>query len=247
MTASILPLPAKRLSSEIQMETQTAAIQNAIAFLFNLRKSYITLMNFIWRHCALGYSAKKAYTFLDDSNPCLDESYYKLIWNQYVPSKVSVFIWRLLLNRLPSKDNLILRGVKDLSNSNCVLCGAEMEDINHLFAKCRKVQLLWSKICFWWGFSFVPPDNASLLILQLCSLPDSNKARNCWIPIVLATAWLIWYSRNGAIFRSMTWDENNLVDLVQSKTFGWIKGISTSTVFSFGDWSQFPMLCSKET
>ncbi|GLT29335.1 hypothetical protein SLA2020_042090 [Shorea laevis] len=104
-----------------------------------------------------------------------------------------------------------------------------------------------AEFVFGGGFSFIPPDNASLLILQLCSLPDSNKARNCWIPIVLATAWLIWYSRNGVIFKSMTWDENNLADLVQSKTFGWIKGISTFVVFSFGDWSQFPMLCSKET
>ncbi|GKV11567.1 hypothetical protein SLEP1_g22815 [Rubroshorea leprosula] len=115
------------------------------------------------------------------------------------------------------------------------------------FAKCRKVQLLWSKICLWWGFSFVPPDNASLLVLQLCSHPYSKKARNCWIPIVLATACLIWYSRNGVIFKSMTWDENNVDDLVQSKTFEWIKGISTSATFSFGDWCQFSMLCSKET
>ncbi|GKV08944.1 hypothetical protein SLEP1_g20513 [Rubroshorea leprosula] len=205
------------------------------------------LDHFISRYCASGYTAKKAYIFLDDSNPCLDDNYCKLIWNQYVPPKVNVLIWRLLLNHLPSKENLILRGVDDLSNTNCVFCSAQTEDVNHLFTKCRKVQLLWSKICLWWGFSFVPPDNASLLILQLCSLPDSKKARNCWIPIVLATAWLIWYSRNRVIFKSMTWDENNLADLVQSKTFEWIKGISTSAAFSFGDWCQFPMLCSKET
>ncbi|GKV49670.1 hypothetical protein SLEP1_g56408 [Rubroshorea leprosula] len=78
----------------------------------------------IWKHCPSRYSAKMAYLFLDVSPSCLDENICKLIWNQLMPAKVSVFTWRLCLNRLPTKDNLIQRGVDLVSNPSCVLCGS---------------------------------------------------------------------------------------------------------------------------
>ncbi|GKU96320.1 hypothetical protein SLEP1_g9570 [Rubroshorea leprosula] len=77
---------------------------------------------FIWKHCPVGYTTKMAYLFLDMSPPCLDIFYCKLIWSHLIPTKVSVFSWRLLLNRLPTKDNLIQRGIDLASRSGCVLC-----------------------------------------------------------------------------------------------------------------------------
>jgi hypothetical protein len=35
----------------------------------------------------------------------------KLIWHPQVPLKVSIFAWRLLLERLPIKTNLVTRGI----------------------------------------------------------------------------------------------------------------------------------------
>jgi len=34
-----------------------------------------------------------------------------LIWHRYVPLKVSILAWRLLINRLPTKTNLMARGM----------------------------------------------------------------------------------------------------------------------------------------
>lgn len=33
------------------------------------------------------------------------------LWNCYVPAKVTTFVWKLLQNRIPTKDNLAQRGV----------------------------------------------------------------------------------------------------------------------------------------
>ncbi|GKV21385.1 hypothetical protein SLEP1_g31369 [Rubroshorea leprosula] len=64
-----------------------------------------------WRYSTVGYPTKKAYSFLEVSSPCLDSNSCNLIWIRCCPSKVSVFAWRLMLNRLPTKDNLAIRGI----------------------------------------------------------------------------------------------------------------------------------------
>ncbi|GLT95061.1 hypothetical protein SLE2022_127660 [Rubroshorea leprosula] len=117
-----------------------------------------------------------AYLFLGVSPSCLDENIRKLIWNQLMPAKVSVFIWCLFLNHLLTKDNLIQRGVDLVFNPARILCGSYMEDVNHVFAKCKFSQSLWNRICYWWGLKFIHTDHISHLLLQLCSLPIPKKA-----------------------------------------------------------------------
>ena len=43
-----------------------------------------------------------------------------LIWHKQVPVKVSIFAWRLLRDRLPTKSNLVTRSVIDSEASLCV-------------------------------------------------------------------------------------------------------------------------------
>jgi hypothetical protein len=56
-----------------------------------------------------GYSVRGAYRFLTITTELTDRSQVVDIWHQHIPSKVSVFVWRLLRNRLPTKDNLVRR------------------------------------------------------------------------------------------------------------------------------------------
>ncbi|GKV19580.1 hypothetical protein SLEP1_g29819 [Rubroshorea leprosula] len=145
----------------------------------------------IWEHNLARYSTKHAYMFLKLSPTCLDKSCCKIIWSPLMPSKVSIFAWRLFLNQLPTKDNLILHGVNLSSKPNCVLCGDYIEDLNHIFATCQYSQNIWNRICNWWGVHFIPTSNASLLITELCSLMDAKKSWNCWVLSILTIAWTI--------------------------------------------------------
>ncbi|CAJ2635642.1 unnamed protein product [Trifolium pratense] len=59
------------------------------------------------------------------------------LWKSDVPSKVNVFGWMLLLNRLPTRAALHHRGI--LTNHHelsCVFCFQQAEDGNHLFFSC---------------------------------------------------------------------------------------------------------------
>ena len=53
------------------------------------------------------YTTKSAYNLLkaeDSSN--LEDSIYKTIWRLHIPPRATVFSWRILKNRLPTRDNL---------------------------------------------------------------------------------------------------------------------------------------------
>ena len=57
-----------------------------------------------------GYCVKGTYQYLTLPTPPVEIGLYDAAWLKQVPLKVSVFVWRLLHNRLPTKDNLLRRG-----------------------------------------------------------------------------------------------------------------------------------------
>jgi hypothetical protein len=78
-----------------------------------------------------GYSVRGVYKILSalDAQDMADTS--ALIWHKQVPLKVSVMVWRLLRNRLPTKDNLVRRHIIPLDGSLCVT-GCESVETTHV-------------------------------------------------------------------------------------------------------------------
>ena len=67
-----------------------------------------------------GYSVRGAYRFLTTSGELVDRSQVDDIWLKHIPLKASVFVWRLLHNILPTKDNLVRRSVLSQDDTVCV-------------------------------------------------------------------------------------------------------------------------------
>lgn len=63
-------------------------------------------------------------------------------WNKQLPIKVNLFIWRLLLNRLPTRDNLVARHI-NIPSSLCPVCRKEVESVLHLFLRCDFTDQVW--------------------------------------------------------------------------------------------------------
>jgi hypothetical protein len=71
----------------------------------------------------------------------------KMLWKTNVPSKVSIFGWRLLLEKLPTKDALFHKGVLTVNQERCcAFCSDSTETIDHLFINCRVTMDVWSRI-----------------------------------------------------------------------------------------------------
>ncbi|XP_058775034.1 uncharacterized protein LOC131649281 [Vicia villosa] len=98
------------------------------------------------------FSVKSCYLFYADSfiphGPYeKHDGAYSLIWKTNTPFKTKVFGWRILINRLPTKELLLKRGISfTTSSSNCVFCGIALESLEHVFFKCSIVKLIWRKI-----------------------------------------------------------------------------------------------------
>jgi len=72
-----------------------------------------------------------------------------IVWNKVVPLKISLFVWRLSHNWVPTKDNFFQRGIIP-SNSNMCSSGCGLEkNVNHFL--CAFYKSVWSHCLRWLG------------------------------------------------------------------------------------------------
>ncbi|KAK2407071.1 hypothetical protein QL285_042730 [Trifolium repens] len=74
----------------------------------------------------------------------------KKLWSSNVPSIISIFGWRLLLDKLPTREALFSKGI--ITNNLeicCVFCFNEIEDVQHVFFNCSVIVLVWKHIFKW--------------------------------------------------------------------------------------------------
>nr|GEV00544.1 RNA-directed DNA polymerase, eukaryota, reverse transcriptase zinc-binding domain protein [Tanacetum cinerariifolium] len=67
------------------------------------------------------------------------------MWNSWVPRKVNVCTWLLALDRLPTRNNFVRRGVS-VSSQSCQFCGMDDESREHCFLSCPIIKAIWLKI-----------------------------------------------------------------------------------------------------
>ncbi|GLT28935.1 hypothetical protein SLA2020_038370 [Shorea laevis] len=196
---------------------------------------------------ANGFTVSKAYSMLVGQNIILETRICKRLWSRFVPAKISCFGWRLLLNGLPTKAGLLRRGIKiEEAESLCCICRRDLEDENHLFARCSKIQSLWMRCYKWWGLS-QPLPNSIALLCEAHSVGIKKVVKpDIWFLIFLVVTWAIWYMRNSIIHREQQWEEGRTFDLIQRMTFVWIRGKSTNTKFPFFHWCNYPSSCDQE-
>ena len=70
-------------------------------------------------------------------------------WSTLVPEKVSIFIWRVVKERIPIRVLLDRCGI-DIPSILCPLCEEVVENIYHILVRCR-VSYIWLKFLSWRG------------------------------------------------------------------------------------------------
>jgi len=67
-----------------------------------------------------GYSVRGTYQYLTSSDSLEERGRYDMVRLKHVLLKVSVFVWRLLRNRLSTKDNLVRKMILQHDDMACV-------------------------------------------------------------------------------------------------------------------------------
>ncbi|GJU81649.1 RNA-directed DNA polymerase, eukaryota [Tanacetum coccineum] len=97
------------------------------------------------------FQVKDVRTLLDDYFLPKDSTATR--WVNYVPIKINVFAWKVFLDRLPSRLNLLNRGVQ-IPNLRCQICFSAQEDSSHLFFSSCLARYVTRLVCRWWNVSW---------------------------------------------------------------------------------------------
>ena len=162
--------------------------------LYNVMLQEHSLDQWQWQlHPVGGYSFRDAYQLhTTDENPNVGvES--ELIWHRYVPTKVSTFAWRLLRDRLPTKDNLAAWGIISQDLRLCANGCSELKSARHLFISCTCFRVLWRLVRAQIGVSTSEPNCISDHFIQFTFLAGSLMARHSLLQLIcLACVWVMW-------------------------------------------------------
>lgn len=75
-------------------------------------------------------------------------------WNSWVPIKLNVFMWRIRLGRIPTRDNLSTRGMK-IDSILFLVFHSNLECLYHIFINCPLLKEIWGCITSWLSFDFL--------------------------------------------------------------------------------------------
>ncbi|GAU16879.1 hypothetical protein TSUD_368280 [Trifolium subterraneum] len=135
--------------------------------------------SWVWTMDPTGsYSGKSAYLAITGVEATHEpNSLLARVWKSWAPSKVLVFSWQLLQDRVPTKQNLLRRRIfMEAFQSLCALCGDVVESVDHLFITYDCIFIFWYNLARWLGFELVSPNSISSLFEGFLGLGVSRKS-----------------------------------------------------------------------
>jgi len=118
--------------------------EQLINCLSNIQWERGTQDNWMWIDIRNEYTTKSRYK-LENQEIGQNRRIFELLWNIKASQSTLVCIWRAMLDRLPTQQNLIWRGV-GLGCTTCPLCFDSEETAKYLFIMCNVVQRVWDNV-----------------------------------------------------------------------------------------------------
>ncbi|CAJ2632471.1 unnamed protein product [Trifolium pratense] len=157
----------------------------------------------LWNHTDSGdLQLKAAYQFKMQNFQ--DLHWAKTIWNSDIPPSKSLLVWRLMLNKVPTDENLMIRGC--YMPSMCSICKSQVESSFHIFFECSFAVRTWSWLagCLNLVLQFSSIED----IWKLCDLNWSPQCKTTLTAAIINLINTLWFVRNQARFNNklMSWD-----------------------------------------
>ena len=158
------------------------------------------------------YSTRSAYNLLQGSSVEVNlDGALQDLWKLKLPAKASIFAWRLIRDRLPTKSNLQRRQV-EINDSMCPFCRNKEEDASHLFFDCSKSQPLCWESLSWIGTLGAYPIIPRHHFMQHENGMNGGKKYNRWKCGWVALTWSIWQHRIKVIFLNEPFNGSKLME-----------------------------------
>jgi hypothetical protein len=167
-----------------------------------------------------------------------------LIWHSQVPLKVSVFAWRLLRDKLPTKTNLVTRGILSTVDQLCVSGCGEAESAYHLFISCSTFGSIWASVRSWIGVPVVASFSLRDHLVQFIRSAGASRARRSFLQLIwLVCVWVVWTERNHRVFRGSVSSTSQMLDKIKLLSYQWLKPTCVTLASNHHSWWSSPFLC----
>ncbi|XP_057760903.1 uncharacterized protein LOC130981324 [Arachis stenosperma] len=179
----------------------------------------------MWKFENKGVFSTKSVIQVIQSETLSDEitsySFTSLLWKGFVPPRIELFGWFVLVGRVNIKERLTKLGVNIQSDSTCVLCTKESESAEHLFLQCEVTWQVWCNLVRLFRREWVIPGTVKDMFESWWGMHNRQQGHQMWMTAFFAVIWNIWLERNVRIFKN---------------TRASIGVIQTRTVLSYTEW-----------
>nr|GEX15919.1 RNA-directed DNA polymerase, eukaryota [Tanacetum cinerariifolium] len=120
-------------------------------------------------------------------------------WVKFVPIKINVFAWKVTLDRLPTRVNLMHRGIY-VSSLSCPICSSHIEDTLHLLFSCTMAADVTRLVCHWWDLVWSHLGSSSEWLSWFNSIRLGSNLKSALEEVFFVTWWCLWNFRNRLLF-----------------------------------------------
>nr|GEV92352.1 RNA-directed DNA polymerase, eukaryota [Tanacetum cinerariifolium] len=120
-------------------------------------------------------------------------------WVKSIPIKINIFTWRARRDCLPTRANLVHRGVR-LESPLCLICLSCEEDVHHILFRCDLALIILRRICRWWDLDSQGWSSFKEWQTWFFSICLSSKVKSLLDGVFSVAWWSIWRFRNRSIF-----------------------------------------------
>ena len=161
-------------------------------------------------------------------------------WINWVPIKVNTLVWRIDKGRVPTRVELIRRNIV-LPSARCPMCNSADESVSHIFFSCIFASGVWSLVWRWCKMSVASFADYEAVLKWPLSSSNSAKEKKIICGIFWVTSWAIWKERNKVVFQNGDPKVLEVVSLVKSMSFIWLKYRSKYHRIVWNDWVKYPL------
>jgi len=157
----------------------------------------------VWKATVDGaYSVKSAYRTCSDlllaTTPVQNNVCWNSIWNIKIPPQIRSFMWRLAHQCLPTRVNLLTRGIP--CEESCVCCDLLAETHMHVFFVCSKAVNCWEHIGIHNIILELLPtaDNFTTMLFDLLNRLSPHQQS-----LTAMVLWSLWKNRNSKLWEAI--------------------------------------------
>ncbi|GJX63320.1 hypothetical protein Tco_0296220 [Tanacetum coccineum] len=128
--------------------------------------------------------------------------------------------WKASLDRLPTRANLVSKGVL-VPALSCPSCNFALKDLGHLLFSCDLAIGVARSICRWWNLNWTPIDSYASWLSWFKSLRLSTSVKGVLEGVFYTTWWSIWNFRNLTLFAPNKPRKDVLFDDIVMRSYTW--------------------------